>query len=83
MSKPSTSNYRALRYWPYILLHMFLWLKLGQHGIVADWSWWWVTLPVSSLVVIALAQWVFEAIVTRRTNAAFARTIREECGADG
>ena len=31
---------------PAILFLIFLILKLGGFGEVADWSWWWVTAPL-------------------------------------
>lgn len=29
-----------------LLFLMLLFLKLGQFGVVANWSWWWVTAPL-------------------------------------
>jgi len=29
-----------------LLFLMLLFLKLGQFGVVAEWSWWWVTAPL-------------------------------------
>lgn len=45
-----------------LLFLMLLFLKLGQFGVVAEWSWWWVTAPlwvpaaaaIISVVVILL-----------------------------
>jgi hypothetical protein len=37
-----------------LLFLMFLFLKLGQFGEVANWSWWWVTAPLW-LPIVAVA----------------------------
>lgn len=37
-----------------LLLLMLLFLKLGQFGEVANWSWWWVTAPLW-LPIVAVA----------------------------
>lgn len=37
-----------------LLFLMFLFLKLGQFGIVANWSWWWVTAPLWLPIVAAI-----------------------------
>lgn len=29
-----------------LLFLMLLFLKLGEFGVVANWSWWWVTAPL-------------------------------------
>lgn len=41
-----------------MLLILFIGLKLGEVGTVADWSWWWVMSPVwvpPLLIVIVVA----------------------------
>ena len=55
-----------------ILFLIFLFLKLGQFGLVANWSWWWVTSPlwlpsviVLTLVVIVL---IMELILKQINN---------------
>ena len=37
-----------------LLFLMLLYLKLGQFGEVANWSWWWVTAPLW-LPIVAVA----------------------------
>jgi len=37
-----------------IIFLIFLTLKLGQFGEVANWSWWWVTSPLWLPFVIAI-----------------------------
>lgn len=37
-----------------LLFLMFLFLKLGQFGEVANWSWWWVTAPLWLPIVAVL-----------------------------
>lgn len=37
-----------------LLFLTFLFLKLGQFGIVANWSWWWVTAPLWLPIVAAI-----------------------------
>lgn len=40
-----------------LLFLILLFLKLGQFGVVANWSWWWVTAPLwipISLLFIAV-----------------------------
>lgn len=46
-----------------ILFLIFLTLKLAGLGVVADWSWWWVTAPlwlpiVAALMVLAVAAFI-------------------------
>lgn len=46
-----------------ILFLIFLTLKLAGLGVVADWSWWWVTAPlwlpiVAALMVLAAAAFI-------------------------
>jgi hypothetical protein len=46
-----------------ILFLIFLTLKLAGLGVVADWSWWWVTAPlwlpiVAALIVLAVAAFI-------------------------
>ncbi len=60
---------------PGIVFVVFLTMKLAEVGVVAQWSWWWVTCPLwiptvvvavvfgSTLVVGALC-WVVSSIVT-------------------
>lgn len=48
------------------LFLLFLGLKLGEIGVVATWSWWWVTAPLwiyAGLIVVIVA-FVFAAFVT-------------------
>jgi len=46
-----------------ILFLIFLTLKLGGWGVVATWSWWWVTaplwMPIVLLGIIGLIIWQF------------------------
>jgi hypothetical protein len=37
-----------------LLFLMLLFLKLGQFGLVANWSWWWVTAPLWLPLVAAI-----------------------------
>ncbi len=39
---------------PMLLFFVFLILKLANIGIVATWSWWWVTSPLWIMGVIAI-----------------------------
>ena len=46
-----------------ILFLIFLTLKLAGLGVVADWSWWWVTAPLwlpimAALTVLAAAAFI-------------------------
>ena len=46
-----------------ILFLIFLTLKLAGLGVVADWSWWWVTAPLwlpimAALMVLAAAAFI-------------------------
>jgi hypothetical protein len=46
-----------------ILFLIFLTLKLAGLGVVADWSWWWVTAPLwlpimAALMVLAVAAFI-------------------------
>ena len=66
MSKEKTveHNYRFVGFLQLLTL-LFVGLKLGQVGVVASWSWWWVLSPLLiplaiTLIFIVLAIiWVF------------------------
>lgn len=51
---------------------VFLIMKLAQIGVVADWSWWWVTsplwIPVAILIFIALPIYVIYLLAKRRKS---------------
>ena len=58
MSKSNTNSGLSF---PILLFLLFLGLKLAEVGVVANWSWWWVTSPlwiplvaVLGIAVIAL-----------------------------
>lgn len=49
---------------------LFVGLKLGEVGVVAGWSWWWVTCPfwgplafVAAIMVLFLAACVFVGVI--------------------
>jgi hypothetical protein len=50
------------------LLLVFLFLKLGQFGVVANWSWWWVLAPVWAPWVIAVTVLGITALVNEINN---------------
>ena len=41
--------------WCMVLFIAFLVMKLAQVGLVADWSWWWVTAPLWMPMAIVIA----------------------------
>jgi hypothetical protein len=49
-----------------ILFLIFLTLKLGGWGVVATWSWWWVTcplwIPIALILFIVLIAVIFKNI---------------------
>ena len=45
-----------------ILFLIFLVLKLGGWGVVATWSWWWVTSPLWISVIITLIIFIIMSI---------------------
>lgn len=54
-----------------ILFLIFLTLKLGGWGVVATWSWWWVTAPLwlpAVAVVITLLIVGIIAVLTKSIN---------------
>lgn len=54
-----------------ILFLIFLTLKLGEWGVVAKWSWWWVTAPLwlpALAVVITLFIVGIIAVITNSIN---------------
>lgn len=48
-----------------ILFLIFLTLKLGGWGIVANWSWWLVFLPIYGPVTVALLGLIIIAIIEK------------------
>ncbi len=48
-----------------ILFLIFLVLKLAQIGMVAHWSWWWVTAPLWIPIAVLLLFVVFALIVSK------------------
>ena len=50
-----------------ILFLIFLTLKLGGWGVVATWSWWWVTSPLW-IPVIAVGFFVVLAMLINKFN---------------
>lgn len=60
MSK-QTDSYGVTFFW--LLTLLFVGLKLGEVGVVATWSWWWVLSPLwlPWVVVIALAIFIYAA----------------------
>jgi membrane protein implicated in regulation of membrane protease activity len=59
------------------LFMMFLFMKLGQIGLVAHWSWWWVYAPVwvsmLAFVVIVIAYAIGLWWAVRKASARFKR----------
>ena len=55
-----------------VLFCLFLFLKLGQFGEVANWSWWWVTaplwIPLSIALIIFAVIGVVLVVNTRKLN---------------
>jgi len=54
-----------------ILFLIFLTLKLGGWGVVATWSWWWVTAPLwlpAVAVIITLLIIGIIAVITKSIN---------------
>ena len=47
---------------------VFLFLKLGQFGVVANWSWWWVFAPVWAPIVFAVTVLGITALVNEINN---------------
>ena len=49
-----------------IIFLIFLTLKLGGWGVVATWSWWWITsplwIPVVLIIIILLIAVIFKNI---------------------
>ena len=49
-----------------IIFLIFLTLKLGGWGVVATWSWWWITsplwIPVVLIIIILLIAFIFKNI---------------------
>jgi hypothetical protein len=49
-----------------IIFLIFLTLKLGGWGVVATWSWWWITsplwIPVVLIIIILLITVIFKNI---------------------
>ena len=45
-----------------ILFLIFLVLKLGGWGVVATWSWWWVTSPLWIPILLALVIFIIVSI---------------------
>lgn len=49
-----------------LLAIVFIGLKLGEVGVVASWSWWWVLsplwAPLALVVVVALTFYLGEAV---------------------
>lgn len=70
-----------------LLFLLFLGLKLGEVGQVADWSWWWVTSPLwiplgivvglTALGLAAIGTWLLIATLSaRRKRKRFERKMR-------
>ena len=51
-----------------ILFLIFLTLKLGGWGVVATWSWWWVTSPIWIPLLIVLILLMIVGLVTYINN---------------
>lgn len=51
---------------------VFLILKLAQIGIVADWSWWWVTsplwIPIAILICIVIPIYIIYLLAKERKS---------------
>lgn len=52
-----------------VLFFIFLTLKLGGFGMVANWSWWWVTaplwIPISVVFVFTFFYYLIKAIIQK------------------
>ncbi len=48
---------------PIIVFLIFLVLKLAEIGVVASWSWWWVTCPIWMIPVSAIAVGVIAFLI--------------------
>jgi hypothetical protein len=42
---------------------IFLFLKLAQIGVVANWSWWWVTSPLWMPISLVACFWIVFVII--------------------
>ena len=51
-----------------ILFLIFLTLKLGGWGVVATWSWWWVTSPIWIPLLMVLIVLMIVGLVTYINN---------------
>lgn len=55
-----------------LLFLMFLFLKLGQFGEVANWSWWWITaplwLPAAAAIITLLIIGIIAVIIKLINN---------------
>ena len=51
-----------------ILFLIFLTLKLGGWGVVATWSWWWVTSPIWIPLLIVLVLLMIVGLITYINN---------------
>lgn len=51
-----------------ILFLIFLTLKLGGWGVVATWSWWWVTSPIWIPLLIVLFLLMVVGLITYINN---------------
>lgn len=60
---------------------VFLTLKLAEIGVVANWSWWWVTAPLwmpLALVIVILIIWLIVFVVkSSRRKKTFSDRLRE------
>lgn len=61
MSNSNTQS-RGIGLFGFIFL-IFLILKLGGFGVVATWSWWWVTAPLWAPLLAGLGIWAVIAVV--------------------
>lgn len=66
---------------------MFIGFKLGEVGVVKDWSWWWVTAPFWGPVAGLLAIWLFGVLAiglaAGMESALYAWDQRKKAKADG
>lgn len=46
-----------------VIFIVFLVLKLANIGVVATWSWWWVTIPLWGGVALVLLIWLITFII--------------------
>ncbi len=60
-----------------VLFLIFLVLKLAEIGVVADWSWVWVTCPLWIGFALALAFYLIGALVVLVTGKRIRRNIRK------